>query len=114
MIQLIIWDYNGTVVDDVDTSVAAVNAMLKSRNLPKTDKSTYIENLCMPLENYYNTVGIINADIPALSIEFRERCIENAYLSKIFEDFFPAIKKSIELNISKRFIAKFPCINHRS
>lgn len=99
MIKLIIWDFNGTVIDDVDTSVAAVNDMLLARNLPPTNKAEYTRDLIMPLDKYYSTVGIHNADIPTLSIEFRQKCLENSHLSKIFPDFFPVVKFSAELGI---------------
>lgn len=99
MIKLIIWDFNGTVLDDVDTSVAAVNAMLRLRGLPPTDKETYVRTLVMPLKKYYDTVGIHNADIHTLSIEFRSHSIENAHLSKIFDDFIPTIECAKSRNI---------------
>ena len=91
MIELIIWDYNGTVIDDVDTTVAAVNDMLLARNLPPTDKETYIRTLVMPLDKYYETVGICNIDVSVLSVEFRKNFLKNQHLSKIFDDFFPVI-----------------------
>ena len=100
MIKLIIWDYNGTVLDDVDTSVAAVNEMLKKRNLPLTNKNIYIQNLNMPLDDYYASIGIKNISISELSLEFRENCIKHKNLSGIFEDFFPAITKAKKQNIN--------------
>ena len=99
MLELIIWDYNGTVVDDADTSVAAVNEMLKVRGLPLTDRETYAKNIKMPLNLYYETVGITNADISTLSLEFREMCIKNEHLSKIFDDFFVVINEAKKLGI---------------
>ena len=100
MIELIIWDYNGTVIDDVDTTVASVNEMLARRGLEPTNKAVYTENLVMPLEKYYATVGIYNADISTLSIEFHKGCLNNESLSHIFNDFIPAISKSKALGIS--------------
>ena len=91
MITHIIWDFNGTVLDDVNTAVAAVNMMLKSRSLPLTDIDIYRDNLVMPLEKYYETVGITNADIPTLSIEFREMSEINSHLSKIADGFIDTV-----------------------
>ncbi len=100
MIKLIIWDFNGTVINDVDTSVAAVNDMLKVRNLPPTDKKHYIENLIMPLDKYYSTIGIHNIDISVLSVEFRKYCLKNENLSEIFYDFPKAIETSKKMGIN--------------
>ena len=109
MITHIIWDYNGTVLDDVDTAVAAVNLMLKDRSLPPTDKETYKNDLVMPLENYYATVGIHNADIPVLSIEFRERSEQNAHLSKIADGFYEAVTVAKDKGIKNILMSSLFC-----
>ena len=92
MISHIIWDYNGTVVDDVVTSIAAVNKMLESRGLPPTSIEIYRETLTIPLDKYYASVGIKNADIKKLSVEFQNWCNHFSYLSSIFDGFHNAIK----------------------
>ncbi len=100
MITHIIWDYNGTVVDDVDTSVAAVNEMLRRRGLSQTDKLTYVNTLVMPLENYYKSVGICNESINTLSVEFQQLCNKYSKLSSIFEGVFDVITAARQLNIT--------------
>ena len=100
MITHIIWDYNGTVVDDVKTSVAAVNAMLRARSLPPTDLDTYKETLTMPLDKYYESVGIINPDISVLSIEFQKYCDKYSHMSKIFDGFDEVINLTKKLSIT--------------
>ena len=45
----IIWDFNGTLLDDVDTSIATVNDSLKKYGLPLTDKEEYRRNITMPI-----------------------------------------------------------------
>ncbi len=85
MITHIIWDFNGTVLDDVKMSVEAVNDMLKRRNLPPTDVDTYKDTLVMPLTEYYKTVGIYCDDISVLSNEFRACCQNHNELARIFD-----------------------------
>lgn len=109
MITHIIWDYNGTVLDDVDTAIAAVNAMLAKRSLPPTDRETYKNTLVMPLEKYYDTVGIHNADISVLSIEFREKSEQNAHLSKISEGFFDVIETTKRQGIKNILMSSLFC-----
>ena len=79
----IIWDFNGTVLDDVHMAVAAVNDMLISRGLETTNLEVYKNTLTMPLTEYYKTVGIYCDDIAGLSVEFRGFCAKHPELAKI-------------------------------
>lgn len=99
MITHIIWDYNGTILDDVNTSVLAVNEMLKKRGLPPTTKEIYQQTLCLPLDIYYTNIGIVNPDISTLSIEFNDLCKKFSHTSKIFDSFYSVIKKVRQINI---------------
>ena len=92
MITHIIWDYNGTVADDVDASVAAVNDMLKARGLPPTTKQEYTSSVSLPLDNYYNGLGIADADMEKLSWEFRTYCQKHDNLSRIFDGFHETVE----------------------
>lgn len=84
MITHIIWDYNGTIVNDVLASVEAVNFMLDNRGLEHTDIEAYKNNIDMPILNYYKTVGICD-DVSKLSIEYRQGLMNNSHLISIFE-----------------------------
>ncbi len=83
----IVWDYNGTVLDDARLSVFAVNKMLQKRALLPTDFESYIETVALPLESYYASIGITDADMQRLSDEFRAFCEQNAGMCSIFPDF---------------------------
>lgn len=74
MIGTIVWDFNGTVLDDAGASVAAVNRMLRRRGLPPITLEWYRKNLCMPLETFYAGIGIAGEPIEALSAEFQLHC----------------------------------------
>ncbi len=52
----IIWDFNGTLVDDVHTALAAVNDMLTKRNQPHIDLDRYQQEVDTPIINFYNNV----------------------------------------------------------
>ncbi len=53
MLSCIIWDFNGTLLDDVETSIATVNDSLKKYSLPLTDLEEYRKNITMPITDYY-------------------------------------------------------------
>jgi len=99
MITHIIWDYNGTVLDDAYTSVLAVNEMLAARGLPKTNLEVYKKTLTMPLTEYYKTVGIYTDDIAVLSQEFRGYCKKHGDSSRIFDGVYDVIAFAKSLGI---------------
>ncbi|MGP1446851.1 MAG: HAD family hydrolase [Candidatus Limimorpha sp.] len=55
--RTIIWDWNGTLLDDVDISIAATNMLLEERGLPLLDKKRYQEVFDFPVKDYYARIG---------------------------------------------------------
>ncbi len=54
----IIWDWNGTLLDDVDAAVAALNRMLALRGVAPTDKDYYRKNFGFPVRPFYAKLGV--------------------------------------------------------
>jgi phosphoglycolate phosphatase len=55
--QHIVWDWNGTLLDDVTTSVNTINQLLAARALPPIDTAGYRASFGFPVRNYYLTLG---------------------------------------------------------
>ncbi|WP_298444310.1 HAD hydrolase-like protein [uncultured Ferrimonas sp.] len=55
--QHVIWDWNGTLVDDAPLAVTLVNQMLQQRQLPLTDLNQYRDQFCHPVVAYYQHLG---------------------------------------------------------
>ncbi len=53
----VIWDWNGTLLDDVDIAVEAVNVLLAENNLPQVNAQLYREVFCFPIKKYYQRLG---------------------------------------------------------
>ena len=53
----IIWDWNGTLLDDAWLCVDIVNRMLERRGKPPTTLELYEQLFDFPVENYYRKVG---------------------------------------------------------
>ena len=52
------WDFNGTLFDDVEAGIRAVNKMLKDRDLPIIpDVDRYREIFDFPVIDYYKSLG---------------------------------------------------------
>ncbi len=52
----VIWDWNGTLVDDADVALNSVNDMLQKRGMPLLDKSFYLKNCTTPIINFYRKI----------------------------------------------------------
>ena len=53
MIKHIIWDWNGTLLDDLDVSMEALNYVLEKENLPLVlDKEEYRKYFQFPVIEY--------------------------------------------------------------
>lgn len=57
-IKYIIWDWNGTLLDDLDVSMEALNTLLSMEQLPRVeDKEEYRKYFQFPVIEYYKKVG---------------------------------------------------------
>ena len=65
----IIWDWNGTLLNDVDICVKSMNHLLEKRNLPLLDINRYKTVFGFPVKDYYAKIGFDftkeNFEIPA-------------------------------------------------
>lgn len=55
--ELVIWDWNGTLLDDHWLALDCANAMLARRGLPVMDASRYREIFDFPVRRYYERAG---------------------------------------------------------
>ncbi len=53
----VIWDWNGTLLNDIDLCISSVNKLLKERTLPEIDTISYKEIFSFPVQDYYKTLG---------------------------------------------------------
>jgi len=56
-IRNIIWDWNGTLVNDGWLFVELINRVLKKRGLKQLTIQDYQKSFCFPLEKYYQKIG---------------------------------------------------------
>ena len=53
----VIWDWNGTLLNDLSLCLSSINALLEKRTLPLLDKNRYQEVFSFPVKNYYSAIG---------------------------------------------------------
>lgn len=92
-IKYVIWDWNGTLVDDVQASVNAINCMLARRNLSATTIERYRETFGFPVKDYYRITGfhLEQEDWDAMSSEYHD-----IFLADPDIHIHPAAKKTLK------------------
>lgn len=83
--KAIIWDWNGTLLDDIDICIEGINELLKARNKQEINRSKYRDIFTFPVIEYYKKAGFDFSnepfDIPALQfIDFYKKKIRDASL----------------------------------
>ena len=70
----VIWDFNGTIIDDVELATESMNELLRRRGLPTIDRATHRRIFGFPVSVYYRRLGLdlANEEQPSLSDEFHE------------------------------------------
>ena len=70
--QHIIWDWNGTLLDDLALSLDLVNALLIQRGLAPLTLERYRQVFTFPVRNYYQALGFdfFKESFDDLSVEF--------------------------------------------
>lgn len=70
----VIWDWNGTLMDDAWLCVQIMNAMLEKRAMRQVDIDTYRQHFGFPVKAYYEWLGFNNAadTFEAISHEYIE------------------------------------------
>lgn len=57
--KYIVWDWNGTLLDDLDVCLKSINTILEKYKLPKLKSvKEYREKFVFPVINYYKAIGL--------------------------------------------------------
>lgn len=97
--KYIVWDFNGTIIDDASLCLSIENYMLKERNM-KTDYSLawYKDNFCFPVYDYYLKLGYTFTDetYDEMADEFNLLYNQRFHECKLHEGFIETIQKAID------------------
>lgn len=94
-INNLIFDFNGTLIDDVDVCLQILNEMLGNHNIPKVSKNKYLKIFTFPVKDYYIKAGIDldKLDFKELAEFFNRRYLELFPQVKLFDDVIPVLEK---------------------
>jgi phosphoglycolate phosphatase len=60
----IIWDWNGTLLNDVDMCVEVISTLLEDHELPKITRDDYRKKFGFPVRGYYESLGFDFKRVP--------------------------------------------------
>lgn len=74
-VERIIWDWNGTLLGDVDVCVECMNELLSEYALPAIEREYYRSIFCFPVQDYYAKLGFDFEKVPfeKCGLEFIEK-----------------------------------------
>lgn len=92
--QVIFWDWNGTLLDDIAICIDSMNAMLAKRGMQKINQARYKEIFNFPVIDYYRVLGFdFNKDsFENLSVEFIAEYNSRVHLA----DLHKSVKQTLE------------------
>jgi len=86
--SIIVWDWNGTLLNDVDICIETMNEMLEKRNLPVLDVARYKNIFTFPVKDYYAELGFNFKKEPfdTVAMEFIGGYRERVRSARVFKE----------------------------
>ncbi|WP_337866778.1 HAD family hydrolase [Ignavibacterium sp.] len=99
-IKYLIWDWNGTLFNDVKLGVEIINKLLKNNSLPSITYETYRNIFTFPVYEYYRIAGF---DFNKTSFEELGRMFMDEYEQRKYEmELFSGAKEILQFAKEKR------------
>ncbi len=99
----LLWDFNGTLFDDVDAGIESANDLLAAHGLPCfSSRETYRETFGFPIADYYRRMGFDFSRTPYadLAVEWVAYYFERSRVSGLFDDVAKTLTRTKEMGIS--------------
>ncbi|MCG8412545.1 MAG: HAD hydrolase-like protein [Bacteroidales bacterium] len=101
--ELIIWDWNGTLLNDVEACVKTINILLERRNMMCINANRYRKIFTFPVQDYYKSLGFDFEKEPfeELSLEYISLYNEISKESALHNRSIEVLKKLRNQNIKQ-------------
>lgn len=111
--KYIVWDWNGTLFDDIDICMVALNGLLEEYHLPLVDKEAYRKVFRFPVIDYYQDVGFDFSKTPfdVLAKQYMDVYFPGSLSCELFADVRETLRYFQELGL-KQFIISASRIDH--
>jgi phosphoglycolate phosphatase len=95
MVKHVIWDWNGTLLNDVDVCLSSMNELLSRYALDGIDLERYRQIFDFPVKAYYQTAGFdfLVHDWDEVATTFMDLYWQNVSAAALFEDSISLIEQ---------------------
>jgi phosphoglycolate phosphatase len=107
MIKHVVWDWNGTLLDDVSHALIALNHVLSQRGIAPLDRDGYRERFGFPVRDFYVGLGVDPAveDFALLAEHFIARYRDAAKLARTHDGVTHTMQTLRELGIAQSVLS---------
>ena len=108
--QHLLWDWNGTLLNDLWLNIAAMNAVLARRQLPLLDETAYRRVFTFPVRNYYAQIGLdlTRETFEDLSVEFMANYESRIRECALFEQARPILRANQAAGLKQSILSAYP------
>ncbi len=101
MYKYLIWDFNGTILDDLQLCLDLLNVMLEKQDKPKLDVTKYKDVFGFPIKDYYIQAGLTfdSWTFDQMSQFFIERYQPASFNCRIHEGVIETLQTSIQMGL---------------
>jgi phosphoglycolate phosphatase len=105
----VVWDWNGTLFDDVHLCVEIINGLLKARNLPVLSVEKYKNIFTFPVRDYYYKLGFDfeEESFEKIGAEWMKEYERRKYEATLFEDAKEIVEKLKERGIKQSVLSAY-------
>ena len=106
----IIWDWNGTLVDDAWLCVEIVNGMLRRRGKPAVSYEQYRLGFEHPVKDYYERIGIDFSveSFEVIADEFIAEHDKRRFDCKLQDDAVGVLKSCVDAGLTQSILSAYP------
>jgi phosphoglycolate phosphatase len=105
--EYILWDWNGTLLDDVWLCIEIMNKMLSKRKLPSIKYNEYRKIFDFPVQNYYEKAGFNFGDesFESVSVEYCDEYTDRVNECELHKDALPILDYFDDNNVSQTILS---------
>lgn len=96
----ILWDWNCTIVDDLNVNFKTINQLLEARNLPTITLQKYKEIFTFPIIEFYRSAGF---DCQDYNYNLLVKDYNSAYASQMHDISLMPYTESVLSDINKKY-----------
>ena len=105
----IIWDWNGTLVDDVQVCVDIINVILAKRSMPVVSRDEYMEKFDFPVIDFYRRVGFDLSIVPfeTLAEEYIGEYKKRQFTCRLYDGVVEVLGACVDSGLTQSILSAY-------